>query len=135
MKKYVLLSFAFLTLSSCQTSVKSDANELPIEVNLDQYSDLQKIQIQLGQTILVRMQENPSTGYRLDTKSPQDCVVEINEGIFEQKNTDIPMMGAPGVRTYEVKGVKAGTCLVEFNQTPPGESQPSDKKSIHFVVK
>lgn len=134
MKKYFILSFAVLALTSCRTTMQESWNYFPKEVNLENYNHLQFIKVKKGNTVLVNIDQNPSTGYHTITELENDCNVSIDEGSFLQNSSGDGMVGVPGVRTYKVKGDETGTCLVEFQTKAPGEDAPTERKAIYFVV-
>ena len=134
MKKYFILSIAVLALTSCKTTMKEAWNHFPNEINLNDYDNLQFVKVKKGTTVLVKVEANPSTGYSWKTETEKDCSVNVNEGNYKQNDAPDGMVGVPGVRTYEVKGENLGSCLVEFQQTAPGESTPTTRKGIYFIV-
>lgn len=134
MKKYFILSFAILALTGCRTTMQEDWNYFPKEVNLENYNHLQFIKVKKGNTILVNVHENPSTGYTNSTDSESNCSVSIDGGEYAQNDAEIGMVGVPGVRTYKVTGKETGTCLVEFQSHAPSDDEAVQKKGIYFVV-
>lgn len=134
MKKYFILSFAILALTGCRTTMQEDWNYFPKEVSLDNYNHLQFIKVKKGNTVLVNVHENPSTGYTNTTEIESNCSVSIDGGEFIQDETSTGLVGAPGVRTYKVTGKETGTCLVEFQTHAPGENEDVQKKGIYFIV-
>lgn len=61
MKKYFILLFAAFLLISCGKTLHESWNYFPNEVNLDTYNNLDFIKIRQGNTITVKVEENPST--------------------------------------------------------------------------
>lgn len=112
-------------------------NYFPNEVNLDNYNHLDFVKIKQGNTITVKVTENPSTGYSWSTQSEADCsAASIGMTGFSQGNTEgTNMVGVPGTRTFEIKGESTGSCLIEFQNFAPGDSEtPAERKGIYFIV-
>lgn len=135
MKKYFILSFAAFLMISCGKTLHESWNYFPNEVNLDTYNNLDFVKIKQGNTVTVKVEENPSTGYSWTSQSNSDCSVSMGTSSFSAGSNDGNMVGVPGVRTFEVKGEKTGSCLVEFQQFAPGEqNKPANRKGIYFIV-
>lgn len=133
MKKYFILSFIGLILASCGNTMRNDQNYFPAQINLENYNNLQFVKIKQGKSIKVNVNENQSTGFHWDTQLVADCSVSISDGGYAQGGKP-DVVGAGGVKTFEVKGDSKGTCLVEFQNIPPGGSEPQERKAIYFVV-
>lgn len=134
MKKYFILSFAALALLSCKNNIPVDRyNFFPSQVKLESYNHLEFIKIKSGSTVKVVVNDNPSTGYSWSTESQKDCVVTVKMGDFVQNDAPEGAVGVGGTRTFEITGKKAGTCLVEFKHTSPGQEN-QEKKAIYFTV-
>ncbi len=134
MKKLLLLLVASLTFLSCKTSVKERWDYFPDKVALSEYNHLEFIKVKNGKTVVVQLEENPSTGYSWKTETQQECTVKLTDAGHKQNEAPEGIVGVGGIRTYEVKGENNGVCLVEFRNIPPGSNEPAEKKAIYFIV-
>lgn len=134
MKKYLLLSFTALFLMSCGNTMRNDWNHFPDKVDLANYNNLQYVKVKQGKSVQVNVSENPSTGYRWEVVSADDCSVNVDNGNYTSDSNSEGRIGAGGTRTYKVSAAGVGTCLVEFQQTGPSEDAPSTRKAIYFIV-
>lgn len=112
--------------------MKEAWNHFPTQINLSEYDNLQFVKVKKGTSVQVHADANPSTGYNLTTALQDDCSVSLTTGSYNANDTG--MVGASGIQTYEIKGNSLGSCLVEFQQTPPGEDLPTVRKAIYFIV-
>ncbi|MBA5628206.1 protease inhibitor I42 family protein [Moheibacter lacus] len=134
MKKLLLLSIASLAFMSCKTTVKERWDYFPDKVSLNEYNHLEFVKVKNGKTVVVNLEENPSTGYSWQTETQQECIVKMNDAGYQQNEAPEGMVGVPGVHTYEITGESSGVCLIEFKKFAPGEDQPEEKKAIYFIV-
>lgn len=134
MKKILLLSFAVIALSSCKSTMRQAWNHFPNQINLSEYNNLQFVKVKQGSTVTVHVDENASTGYAWATESEKDCSVDVKTGSYTQGKVPVGMVGAPGVRNFEVSGKSKGSCLVEFQLKAPGSNEISERKAIYFIV-
>jgi len=84
-----------------------------------------------GDRLLVRLGENPSTGYHWDllVNGPIGTV-STSDTFSEPPNT----VGAPGVRTFVVTPMTPGTVDLEFRMLPPGGGPPDQTVKFHVTV-
>ncbi len=134
MKNYVLLLAASLTFLSCKTSVKERWDYFPDKVALSEYNHLEFIKVKNGKTVVVQLEENPSTGYSWKTETQQGCTVKLTDAGYQQNEAPEGMVGVPGIRTYEITGENNGVCLIEFQKYAPAGEKPEERKAIYFIV-
>lgn len=63
----------------------------------------------------IRLQENASTGYTWEYVIDEDGVFEVESNEYTQPETDEPIVGAPGYRTFRLVGTKEGETTITFN--------------------
>ncbi len=134
MKKIVLLIAVSLTFLNCKTTVKERWDYFPDKVALSEYNHLEFVKVKNGKTVVVNLDENPSTGYSWKSETQQECIVNLNDAGFVQNEASEGMVGVPGVRTFEITGSNNGVCLVEFQKFAPGGEKPEERKAIYFIV-
>lgn len=70
-----------------------------------------ELTIHVGQTILIKLPSNPSTGFRWEIKSPTDLkCLNIKEEQFEKENNSNNRIGVSGSQVWSIKAdCKLGT--------------------------
>ncbi len=135
MRNYFILFISVILFYSCGSTMRDSWNHFPKQVDLEKYNNLDFIKVRQGSTVTVKMEENPSTGYSWNYESQKDCSVSVEIGDFEQGSNSDNMVGVPGTRIFEIKGNNMGSCLVEFQQFAPGDSETVvNRKGIYFIV-
>ena len=72
---------------------------------------------------VLKLQENASTGYKWEITVEDEKIAKIESNEYtEQTKEDI--VGAPGVRTVKIAGVKEGTTTITFKYVGPGKKKP-----------
>lgn len=134
MKKIFLLLFTSFAFLNCKTTVKERWDYFPDKVSLTEYNHLEFVKVKNGKTVVVNVDENPSTGYSWTTETQQECIVKLNDAGYQQNEAPEGTVGVPGMHTYEITGESNGVCLIEFKKFAAGEEKPEEKKAIYFIV-
>jgi inhibitor of cysteine peptidase len=82
--------------------------------------------------------ENPTTGYvwRFDPKgSTNTGVVNVTDLGFARPQPAQPMVGAPGVHRWSIKGIRMGRASLHFINSRPWEGTPVEQRTIAVVVR
>jgi predicted secreted protein len=129
MKSYALLVMSGLSLVACASSVNSDyANSFSTQEKVFTLSFNQTMEqsVKVGDTFLVEMASNPSTGYRWALVSRREslkCLQLKKEQAFPaSSNSQPPIVGAPGKQQWQFMAKCAGNVQVRFEYRRSWES-------------
>lgn len=120
------LILSALTLSGCGPAK---------EVKLDASANGRQVELQKGQTLVIPLESNPSTGYVWE-------VVELEESILRQMGepefqSESNLPGAGGTETWRFQATKAGQTALELVYHRPWEEgeEPLETFSLQVVVR
>ena len=85
----------------------------------------------VGQELVVRLNENRTTGYRWQLTLPEDGVV-LDDDTFEPDTSGRP--GKAGVRTFRLRATKAGAHRLAATQRRAWESGGDAPPGLEFRV-
>ena len=119
-----LLVMGVLALSACGR---------PSEIVLNNSNNGSQITLHIGQTLILRLEGNPSTGFTWE-------VAEINEAVLRQEGdinfeaeSDLP--GSPGIQVVRFKPVAAGETDLELVYWRPWETEdPVESYLLRVIV-
>jgi inhibitor of cysteine peptidase len=120
----VLLTCLFL-LGACSKSLA----ETSIVLNLTELDNGNTVVAHPGNTIIINLDENPSTGYQWDNET-QTKILTLTSAEFVPPPTPIP--GAGGKRVYTFKVNQTGTGDIQLKYWRSSEGTTGDTK--HFTV-
>lgn len=87
-------------------------------------------QVSQDDVVLIRLEENPTTGYRWEVDAVDDRVVELQDSHYSMATgTGI---GGGGVRTFTFKAKSPGTGFIRFKLRRAWESE--DAAAERFAV-
>ena len=129
MKNYILVIFALPTLFSCATSKPSEK-----VIQLKPTQQETSVHLNVGQTVKIEAESNPSTGYNWHLEVPSDCSVTFVKEDSKAIYTD-GRVGAPIVGVYEFSASSVGECIVEFDYSRGWEGKSNQPKKVKFIVK
>ena len=93
-------------------------------------------QLKKGQTLVVTLEGNPTTGYSWEVAEPLDEQVlrQVGEAEFKQESD---LVGAGGVQILRFEAVSAGTMTLKLVYHRPWEKdvEPLETYSIQVVVR
>lgn len=92
--------------------------------------------ISQGQTIVIRLSSNPSTGYGWNVTEPKDGGLQETAHNFTSSSS-VPMPGAGGTEEWKYKAVKAGEYTLHFAYARSWEKNtpPVQQADIKVIVK
>ncbi len=106
------------------------------EVKATTADDGREMQLKKGQTLVVTLEGNPTTGYSWEAAEPLDEQVlrQVGEAEFKAESE---ALGAGGVQTLRFEAVKAGTTTLKLVYHRPWEEDvdPLETYSIQVVVR
>jgi inhibitor of cysteine peptidase len=93
----------------------------------------QTIDLSIGQSIEIRLQENPTTGFRWQLMSGDRAVCAMTSDTFEQK---LGSPGRGGEHSWIFEAVSPGECTVEFRYQRPwiDPAQPGRMFQLYIHV-
>jgi inhibitor of cysteine peptidase len=115
---------------------KGNGSESVGTVSVTKDDDGGTVRLSTGQTLVVGLDSNETTGFRWE-------VTGLNEGVLEQDGEseyettgDPDAMGAGGVETFRFKPVAAGTTRLEMIYArPDDEESATETFSLEVIVK
>lgn len=102
---------------------------------LDDTFDHSSMEVNVGVTIELVLEGNPTTGYEWIVEADGAPVMkQKGEPDFEPESD---LIGAPGIFTWRFEVVEAGTAELKLVYSRPGdeEAQPEDKFQISVIAK
>lgn len=127
--KYLILCLgliALMLLSGCNGKKAMEVNEA---------QNGGSIELQSGDTLMIKLDGNPTTGYQWEMLPNADGVVEL-QGEPAYKSTS-NLIGSGGVYKFTLKAVKAGSTRVDLKYYRSFEADvpPIQTFSVDVVVK
>jgi inhibitor of cysteine peptidase len=86
----------------------------------------------VGETLELRLPENPTTGYRWEQRSASSPTLELVECSFASSSEAV---GAGGVRRWTFRAALAGVARLEFEQRRSWQRQAIDGFYITICVR
>jgi inhibitor of cysteine peptidase len=108
------------------------------DLDLDAGSDGSQVEMTVGQTLVVTLGANPSTGYGWERVSPEDGVLQqVGETEFQQGKAAKELVGAGGQEVLCFRAEKAGQSALNLVYHRPWEEdvEPADTFSVQVVVR
>ena len=90
------------------------------------------VDVALGDTLLLALPENPTTGHLWALDRPEASPVTVLSSEFSRPQAD--RMGAPGVRSLRLKPTQAGTLQLRLKRWRPWEGDPSVVERFDLTV-
>jgi len=123
----IILMFGLLlaALSACGASN---------EVKLDAGDDGSQVELKAGQTLVVSLEGNPTTGYTWEAAELDEQVLrQVGEAEF---NPESDAIGAGGVQTLRFETVNSGQTTLNLVYHRPWEEdvEPAETFSVQVVV-
>ncbi len=94
------------------------------------------IQAQVGETFVIQMASNPTTGYQWKMTPTDDPGVNLESSKYVQDThtgTDT-MVGMGGMENWTFSAVSAGTGTLVFDSIPPGKTTPAETVTFNVTV-
>jgi inhibitor of cysteine peptidase len=101
-----------------------------LEVNEAQNGS--ELEMRIGEPLQLRLQENPTTGYRWQVESSGGPVLELAEQFFEPAREGY---GAGGVRRWVFRSAQEGVALLEMARRRSWERQAIETFKVTVRVK
>ena len=117
---------AFILLASICVGAGTACSESSDVVNVDSSDSGKQVELSVGQSLVVTLDSNASTGYSWSLTENSDETVLSNTGnkYINPPQTTPPIVGAPGVEEWTFKALKKGTSTISLGYRRPWESTP-----------
>jgi inhibitor of cysteine peptidase len=102
---------------------------------LDAKDNGRQIELQKGQTLVINLEGNPSTGYTWEPVDLEGAIIrQVGEPEF---NPESELVGAPGTQTLRFEALKAGQMDLKLVYHRPWEEgvEPLETFTIHVTVR
>jgi inhibitor of cysteine peptidase len=105
------------------------------EVKLDANDNGRQVELKKGQTLVLALESNPTTGYTWETVEPEEPVL-AQKGEVEFKS-ESDLLGAGGVQTLRFEAVRAGQTDLKLVYHRPWEEsvEPLETFSVQVTVR
>jgi len=93
-----------------------------------------EIAVVADETIEVRLESNPSTGYTWELSAMSTPgVVELIESSFEDSGKDIE--GAPGIEVFTFEAASSGAGVLRLEYIRPWEDPPVPNRVVEYIIR
>jgi len=108
-------------------------------VEISQADNGKSIRLSRGQTLLIHLPENPTTGYRWEVDTVDSAGREANAQIITLESTTYTPgpstgVGGSGTRTFVYKALNVGTTQLRLKHWQPWEGDRSVDKRYSLTV-
>jgi inhibitor of cysteine peptidase len=91
---------------------KQAPNRKPVA--LSQADSGGKFQLQPGQTLVIALEENPTTGYRWQIAASEENILKLISRNYEQAKTEPGKLGVGGVATFNFEASGKGSLILKM---------------------
>ncbi|RME47121.1 MAG: hypothetical protein D6791_06635 [Chloroflexi bacterium] len=107
----------------------------PSRVRLDESANGTSVSLRAGQTLIIALKSNPTTGYDWQVDQVDETVVRVVKQDF-QPASDPERLGAPGQTVVQFQAVSAGMTDLHLIYVRPWEQdvEPQDTFQVHITV-
>jgi inhibitor of cysteine peptidase len=102
-----------------------DKNQATREVTVSESDHGRLVEVARDSRIVVRLFENPSTGYRWELEPPEDTALKFETDTHLPPATSVP--GAGGIRVFKFRAQSAGIALIQLRCRRPWEIEHAPK--------
>jgi len=101
--------------------------------SLDEGDDGSRITLDAGQTLDIRLEGNPTTGFTWEVSEVDDAILrQVGETEFDPFSG---LIGSPGIQTLRFEAVGSGQLTLELVYHRPWETESAlDTFSVHVTV-
>ncbi|MFH0890073.1 MAG: protease inhibitor I42 family protein [Candidatus Aenigmatarchaeota archaeon] len=109
---------------------------IPNEIVLTGADNNKSIEISSGQSFLLGLESNPSTGYTWDITGYSPLILsQTGKAGFSQPEQNPELVGAPGTQTFHFRGISAGKTTLTLVYHRPWENATLQSFSVDIVVR
>lgn len=128
----VLCAWATISCSTGSFATETAPEEAVVWVTVEQ--DGTQVNLGRGDFLLVRLESNPSTGYRWEVRNNDAAVLrQLGESQFEASSSAI---GAGGTETFSFEAIAEGTSVLVmiYHRSFEEDEEPLDTFRLRVVV-
>ena len=129
-----LLLFFLLATTALFAADKASASYAPFEFPDRAYMLLA---VKAGDTVTLPIEENPTTGYAWELDNANPAVLSLVSSKYsqpKQEEGEMPLCGAPGVKTFVLKAAKAGSTTLIFKYRRAWEKDVAPIKQVTVFI-
>ena len=101
-------------------------------ITLTRADEGRTVDVHAGDTVLVRLEENPTTGYRWAAEAGDDQVVALESSDYVQPGSAV---GGGGERLFTFRAKKAGSATVRLKLWREWEGETSVARTFTVAVR
>lgn len=90
------------------------------------------IEVRAGDSFIIKLEENPSTGFTWHFSTDNDDIVMLNSDQFIPPKTE-DLVGAAGTHEYKFLAFKAGETKVKFDYYQDWEPENVEKTFVYSI--
>jgi len=90
--------------------------------------------VRVGQEVVIRLSENPTTGYSWEFRQSGSGELRVLENRFEAGGGATPMVGAGGQRIVRLVGERVGQVQIDMVERRPWESESASQQRRGFTI-
>lgn len=134
----VLLAL-LIVLASCGAASQPELGSVPVEVNVGAQDNGGQVKLAPGQTLVVTLEGNPSTGYSWEIIEVKDSVLQPRgepefQAISDQKPAP-PGTGGVQILRFEAAGAGETPLKLVYHRSWEKDVEPAETFSIEVVVR
>lgn len=94
------------------------------------------IKAQVGETFVIQLASNPTTGYqwKMTPKGDPGVNLESSKYVPDTQTGTATMVGMGGMENWTFSAVSAGTGTLVFDSIPPGKTTPAETVTFNVTV-
>ena len=89
------------------------------------------VELSPGESVVVRLESNPSTGYEWGAELSDSSVLSLSGQTFE---TESELAGSPGVEVFTFQAESAGRSTISLAYRRPWETDVEPEETVSFEV-
>jgi inhibitor of cysteine peptidase len=130
----VLLAVLLFSAAGCGEAVPLPTPNVPSNT-LTEADNGKTVNLNVGETLVVRLASNPSTGYTWETKDLDTQMLEqVGEAAFESPDTPPDLVGAGGILVRTFKALEPGTTTLTLVYHRPWETDVAPLQTFSVTV-
>lgn len=92
------------------------------------------IEVEAGESFVIQLEENPSTGYQWTVTINDESVVKPSSDEYVPETTDEDIVGAGGIHSYTFEALKAGVAQISFVYERSFEENSAEETIVYNVT-
>ena len=121
-----VVACSLLILLGCEETGK------PLVITDRDLGRIEQVKVRVGQVVYLRLNENPTTGYRWTLKWRPRHPLELTENKYQPSNPG--MIGAGGIHRFTIKAVHPGQVTVTLQHGRPWHGGEREKPKTFKVM-